>query len=90
MEEEPPFWNEYPVSVFGLPTSSRGRSADLAQREMKDLREQLERLRADANECDRISKSAPDPAKRKLFRRLAEQLALEALELEQILKEQEH
>jgi hypothetical protein len=54
-----------------------------------DLKDKLKKLRADANNCALLSKSATDPAKRELFRRLAEQLALEALELEQIVKEQE-
>ena len=36
-----------------------------------------------------MSESATDPAKRERFRRLAEELALEALELEQIVKKQE-
>ena len=53
------------------------------------IKERLKKLRADANNCARLSKSATDPAKRELFRRLVEQLALEALELEQIVKEQE-
>ena len=52
-------------------------------------RQRLEKLRADANYFARMSETAADPAKRELFRRLAEQLALEALELEQIVKEQE-
>jgi hypothetical protein len=51
--------------------------------------QRLEKLRADANYCALMSKSATDPAKRERFRRLAEQLALEALELEQIVKEQD-
>ena len=51
--------------------------------------QRLEKLRAEANSCARMSKSETDPAKRELFRRLAEQLALEVLELEQIVKEQE-
>ena len=51
--------------------------------------QRLEKLRAEANYYARMSASATDPAKRERFRRLAEQLALEALELEQIVKEQE-
>jgi hypothetical protein len=35
-----------------------------------------------------MSRSETDGARRELFRRLAEQLALEALELEQIVKDQ--
>jgi hypothetical protein len=49
----------------------------------------LEKLRADANRCALMGESASDPAMRDLFRRQAEQLALEALELEQIVKNQE-
>jgi hypothetical protein len=36
-----------------------------------------------------MSETAADRIKRELFRRLAEQLALEALELEQVVREQE-
>ena len=52
-------------------------------------RQRLEKLRAEANHYARMSESSTDPAKREQFRRLAEQLALEVLELEQIVKEQE-
>lgn len=55
---------------------------------MTDLRERLERLRAEAKSCDLMSKSATDPVKRELFGRLAEQLAIEVLELEQVVKKQ--
>lgn len=85
---------KYPVLVFATvcaiaPSESGGQIADLAQEAMKkDLRERLERLRADASECALLSELATDPAKRELFRRLAEHLALEALELEQIAKQQ--
>ena len=51
--------------------------------------QRLEKLRADANRCALMGESASDPAMRELFRRQAEQLALEALELEQIVKEQD-
>jgi hypothetical protein len=51
--------------------------------------QRLEKLCADANDCALMSESATDPAKRERFRRLAEELALEALELEQIVKKQE-
>jgi hypothetical protein len=54
-----------------------------------DLKDRLKKLGADANNCALLSKSATGPAKRELFRRLAAQLALEALELEQIVKEEE-
>ena len=48
----------------------------------------MEKLRAEAKNCDQMSKSATDPVKRELFGRLAEQLALEVLELEQVVKKQ--
>ncbi len=51
--------------------------------------ERLEKLRANASRFARMGESATDPATRELFRRQAEQLALEALELEQIVKDQE-
>ena len=51
--------------------------------------QRLEKLRAEANQYARMSESATDPVKREQFRRLAEQLALEVLELEQIVKEQD-
>ena len=51
--------------------------------------QKLEKLRADANDYALMSESGTDPAKRERFRRLAEELALEALELEQIVKKQE-
>ena len=51
--------------------------------------QRLEKLHAEAHDCALMSDSATDPAKREGFRRLAEQLALEALELEQIVKKQE-
>jgi hypothetical protein len=53
------------------------------------IKDRLKKLRGDANNCALLSKSATDPAKRDLFRRLAEQLAIEVLELEQIVQEQE-
>jgi hypothetical protein len=40
--------------------------------------QRLEKLRADANSCALMSESEIDGARRELFRRLAEQLALEA------------
>jgi len=48
--------------------------------------QRLEKLRADANNYARMSESATDPANRERFRHLAEQLAIEVLELEQIVK----
>ena len=52
-------------------------------------RQRLEKLRADANYFAHMSETATDPEKHELFRRVAERLALEALELEQVVKEQE-
>jgi hypothetical protein len=41
---------------------------------MKNLREKLEKLRADADDCSAISRLTSDMTKRKLFARLAVQL----------------
>ena len=41
---------------------------------MKDLRERLEKLRTDAEDCVLISKLATDKKKRETFARLAERL----------------
>jgi hypothetical protein len=51
--------------------------------------QRLEKLRAEANSCALMSRSEANSAKRELFRRLAEELAIEALELEQIVKDQQ-
>jgi hypothetical protein len=53
---------------------------------MKDLRERLHKLRADAADFVAMSSRASNPEKRKLFGRLADELAIEALELEQVVK----
>ena len=55
---------------------------------MKDLRERLHKLRADAAGFVAMSRRASDPEKRELFGRLADELAIEALELEQVVKMQ--
>jgi len=55
---------------------------------MKDLREKLDKLRAEAHDCALMSMSAKNPETRELFGRLADQLAIEALELEQVVKKQ--
>lgn len=55
---------------------------------MKDLRERLDKLRADAADLVLMSRRASDPQKRELFERLADELAIEALELEQVVKRQ--
>ncbi|UWU93220.1 hypothetical protein [Bradyrhizobium sp. CB1015] len=49
---------------------------------MKDLRERLEKLRDEAASLDLMSRRTSDAGKQELFRRLAEELAIEALELE--------
>jgi hypothetical protein len=55
---------------------------------MKDLRERLDKLRADAADFAVMSRQASDAEKRELFGRLADELAIEALELEQSVKVQ--
>jgi hypothetical protein len=49
---------------------------------MKDMRAHLEKLRADAAECERVRDSATDPKKRELFTRLAQHLSVLAAEVE--------
>lgn len=53
---------------------------------MVDLREKLNKLRADAADLALMSRRTRDPQKRALFERLADELAIEALELEQVVK----
>ena len=55
---------------------------------MADIREKLDKLRADAADLVLMSKRTSDPQKRELFQRLADELAIEALELEQVVKAQ--
>lgn len=55
---------------------------------MKDFRERLNKLRADAADFALMSKRASDAEKRDLFGRLADELAIEALELEQVVRRQ--
>ncbi|WP_177243518.1 hypothetical protein [Bradyrhizobium sp. Gha] len=50
---------------------------------MKDMQARLEKLKRDAAECALIRDLASDPKKRKLFARLAEQLAVLAAAVEQ-------
>jgi hypothetical protein len=52
---------------------------------MKDLQEKLEKLRADAEDCNLISKLATDKTKRETFRKLSEQLCQMAAEIEQVI-----
>jgi hypothetical protein len=55
---------------------------------MKDLTRKWHQLRADARYFAIMSTSATDPSRRELFKRLGEELAIEALELEQVVKKQ--
>jgi hypothetical protein len=52
---------------------------------MKDLIETLQKLRADAEDCDLISKLATDPVKRETFAKLASRLRQSAADIEQIV-----
>jgi hypothetical protein len=52
---------------------------------MKDLSEKLDKLRADAADFAVMSRRASDAEKSELFGRLADELAIEALELEQVV-----
>jgi hypothetical protein len=52
---------------------------------MKDLREKLEKLRADAEDCALISKLATDKAKRQMFAKLAEHLSQLASDVEAVI-----
>jgi hypothetical protein len=56
---------------------------------MKDLRRRLEKLRSDARDFAHMSELATDVEKRELFKRMADELAIEALELEIIVKQNE-
>ena len=57
---------------------------------MKDLRQRLEKLRANARDFALMSQLATDVEKRELFKRLADELAIEVLELELVVKQKEH
>jgi hypothetical protein len=56
-------------------------------RAMKELTKALEKLLADAEDCDLISKLATDPLKRDTFKRLADQLRLSAADIEKALSQ---
>ena len=53
--------------------------------EVKDLMEALQKLRADAEDCELIGNLAADPAKRVVFANLARQLRLAAADMEQVI-----
>ncbi len=52
---------------------------------MKDIKQRIEKLRIDAEDCTLISRLATGPAKRETFRRLAEEYRNMAHELERQL-----
>ena len=52
---------------------------------MQDMLAQLEKLRKDADDCERIGKLATDPKKRELFERLATHLKVLATEVERVM-----
>lgn len=52
---------------------------------MKDIGTKLDKLRADASDLALMSRQTADAEKRALFGRLADELAIEALELEQVV-----
>ena len=54
---------------------------------MQDMLAQLEKLRKDAEDCERIGKLATDPKKRELFERLAAHLKVLATEVERVMLE---
>ncbi|MBO4226853.1 hypothetical protein [Bradyrhizobium neotropicale] len=55
---------------------------------MKDLTGKWHQLRADAKHCADLGMSATDPRQRELFKHLGDELAIAALELEQVVKSQ--
>ena len=54
---------------------------------MKDMKEHLEKLLTDSEECALISRLATDKQKRELFARLAEHLKTLAAEIERAIAE---
>jgi hypothetical protein len=52
---------------------------------MQDLKDRLEKLRTDAEDCFLLSKLATDKAKRETFAHLAAQLRRMALEVEAVI-----
>jgi hypothetical protein len=52
---------------------------------MKDLKEKLGKLRADAEDCDLIAKLATDKMKRETFKKLAIQLRSAATDIEAVI-----
>ena len=56
-------------------------------RGMKDLKAKLEKLRADAEDCDLIGRLATDKTKRETFKKLAVQFRSAAADLEAVIAE---
>jgi hypothetical protein len=56
-------------------------------RRMKDLRDKLEKLRADAEDCDLIGRLATDKTKRETFKKLAIQFRSAAADIEAVIAE---
>jgi hypothetical protein len=56
---------------------------------MKDMQPHLEKLRAEAVQCETIAKHATDEAKRELFTRLAEHYKVLASEVERAIKQKQ-
>jgi hypothetical protein len=56
---------------------------------MKDMQPHLEKLRAEAVQCETIAKYATDTAKRELFTRLAEHYKVLASEVERVIKQKQ-
>jgi hypothetical protein len=52
---------------------------------MKDLRETLEKLRADAEDCLLISRLATDKAKRETFKNLSDHLRQMAVDVDAVI-----
>ena len=52
---------------------------------MKDVKERIEKLRIDAEDCNIISKLATSPAKREVFKNLADEYHKLAQELERLV-----
>ncbi len=59
---------------------------------MEDLKSKLDRLRCEAVDCEMIGNLATDKAKRDLFRKLASDLRMMALDIETLIavKSQAH
>ena len=52
---------------------------------MQDMRDQLEKLRTEAANCDLIAGLATDPTKRETFKKLAEHFKVLAVEVQKAI-----